>query len=365
MFPTDNPDEEFLGVRPRRVFPVAYYSNPDRFFVGIKFVIARGRIKEDPFGYEHSVQLRYSVSQNALSALYDARFKQAVGKWDLTLDAYYDWVVWTNFFGFGNETQKLNPLKYYRLSTNEYAANVGVNRIIDEHHYIDLTAYFQSIEVLNSSGPFVMDNYVSDNQYYFEHHIYASLRASYAYQDVDDYVLPTKGVMLSAGAGYTVNTYNINKSFGKYNTILQGYLPFGEDFSLAVRVGATAISGTPEFYQYASVGGPMSIRGYYRDRFWGNIGFYNENEFRYIWNMPIGRYENKMGVLILFDDGRVWYKNGSSGTLHNGYGGGIMITPLHKFTGYATYTQTPEGGLLQFKFTKLLGKIVPSRGGFW
>lgn len=365
MFPQDNPDEQFL-MKKRRLFPVAYYSNPDRFFVGLKFVLAKGRIKDSPEGYEHSIQLRYSISQNALSTMYEGEFKQAVGKWDVMVNAYYDWLVWTNFFGLGNETPRWNQIRDYRLYTSEFAANVGLNRIIKEHHYIDLTAYLTAIEAFNSSGTYVKENFVTDNRYYSEHHYFVSLRASYAYQDVDDYVLPTKGVMLSAGGGYTLNTYDANKSFGKYNAIAQGYLPFGEKFSLAVRAGATAISGTPEFFQYASIGGPMSVRGYYLDRYWGNVAFYNENEFRWITDMPIGKYKNKIGIVALFDDGRVWYKGESSSVLHYGYGGGLLISPLHKFTAYATYTFSREdGSLLQFKFTKLLSRIIPSRGGFY
>lgn len=365
MFPQDNPDEQFL-MKKRRLYPVAYYSNPDRFFVGLKFMLAKGRIKDDPNGYEHSVQLRYSISQNAISTLYEGQFKHAVGEWDVMVNAYYDWLVWTNFFGFGNETPRLNPIKEYRLHTSEYAFNVGLSRIINERHYVDLTAYLQGIEVFGSSGRFVNENFVQDNSNFGEHHIYASLRASYAYQDVNDFVLPTKGVMFSLGGGYTLNTFETNKSFGKYNAIAQGYLPFGEKFSLAVRAGGTAISGTPDFFQYASVGGPMSIRGYYRDRYWGNAAFYNENEFRWITDLPIGKYQNKIGIVALFDDGRVWYKGESSSVLHYGYGGGLLISPLHKFTGYVTYTFSREdGSLLQFKFTKLLSRIVPSRGGFY
>ncbi|MES2704651.1 MAG: BamA/TamA family outer membrane protein [Bacteroidota bacterium] len=362
MFPTDNADEDG-NMRKRRIVPLIYYSNPDRIFAGLKFVVARGRIKDDPYGYEQSVQLRYSITQNSFSAVYDGTFKELIGKWNLSVNAYYDWLVWTNFFGLGNETQRINPIKYYRLSTSEYAANVGVNRLFADHHYVDVTAYMQGIEVFKQ-GTLVTENYLNNKTYYFEHHTYASMRASYTYQDVDDHVLPRKGVMLYGAAGYTVNTFETEKSFAKLNGIAQAYLPLFGKFSLSVRAAGSTITGTPEFYQYVTVGGPMNLRGYWRDRFWGNTAFYNSNELRYITDMRIGKYTGQVGVIGLFDNGRVWLDNEHSDKMHYSYGGGLLVCPMHKFTGSITYAQTnDDGGLVQLRITKLLNKMTASRGG--
>src|SRR4051812_39419060 len=73
MFPTDDTDDN-NDFNKKRLRPVVYYSNPDRIYAGLKFVFARGRLGKNPYGYEQSVQLRYSISQNAYSALYDGNF---------------------------------------------------------------------------------------------------------------------------------------------------------------------------------------------------------------------------------------------------------------------------------------------------
>src|SRR5260221_481671 len=92
-----------------RVSPLIYYSNPDRIFAGIKFRLARVAPRNDeegyPYGFDQSVQARYSISQNAFSLLYDGKFYQLIGHWNLSVSGYYDWMIWTNFFGLGNDTK--------------------------------------------------------------------------------------------------------------------------------------------------------------------------------------------------------------------------------------------------------------------
>lgn len=348
-------------VNKKRVRPIVYYSNPDRIFAGVKFTLARGTFGYRPTGYEQSLQLRYSISQNAFSILYDGNFYRMFGDWNAAVNAYYDWVVWTNYFGPGNDTKITRPLNDYRISTGEYAINLGINRLINRYHYIELTAYGQGIEVFNNSGAFVKESSITDGEYFSEHRLYVGLKGGYTYQRVDDYILPQRGVMLYAGLGYTFNTYNSSRSFANYSAIGQFYLPLPAKLNLSVRAGASGIIGSPEFFQYVSTGGPLTIRGYRRDRFWGDLAFYNSNELRYITDIRIKKYTGKIGPVIFFDDGRVWARNQSSTTLHYGYGGGLFVSPMHLFTAYATYGVSPEGGLLQFKVTKLLSKIPPTR----
>jgi outer membrane protein assembly factor BamA len=345
----------------RRVMPMVYYSNPDRIFAGIRFRIAKARIGDNPYGFVQSLQLRYSISQNSFSILYDSKFTNLIGKWNLSVNGYYDWLVWTNFFGLGNETKKIAPLTYYRLSTSEYAGNIGINRVFANYHYVDLTGLVQGVEVFKKANTLVTDQYLSDLAYYYEHHTYVGFRLSYTYQNVDDPAVPTRGMMFYAGGGYMANVNQSNKSFARYNSILNLYIPLVSKFSLSLRAGGTAVTGDPEFYQYASVGGPMTIRGYLRDRFWGNTGFYNNNELRYITDFDIRFLRGKIGLLALFDDGRVWLTHENSNVLHTGYGGGLLIAPFNKFTAMGTYAVSPEGGIVQFRVTKLLTHIPPNR----
>lgn len=336
----------------RVIMPVVYYSNPDRFFAGIKWRFMQARLKDDPTGIEQSIQLRYSISQNAFSLRYDGRFKQLFGNWDFNINGYYDWVIWTNYNGLGNETVQTNSQSYYQLSTSEYAGYAGVSRMFGEYHQVGVNAFVQGIEVLNKPASFVGDSIVNNRNFYFEHHMYTGLSAGYTYQKVDDPITPQKGAMFYLGARYTVNIDQTDKSFLRGDGIAQVYIPLFSKFSLSLRAGAATVSGTPEFYQYVSVCGPVSVRGYIRDRYWGNTMFYNSNELRYITDFHLIR--GKIGFLALFDGGRVWVENEKSNVYHTAYGGGLILAPLNKISGSVTYARSPDAGRVQVRISHLL-----------
>ncbi|RYE24193.1 MAG: hypothetical protein EOP51_08195 [Sphingobacteriales bacterium] len=330
------------------------YNNPDRVYASIGYHFARHGWRKYPYEFEQALFLRYSLSQNALSLLYQGDFYQAVGKWNLKLNAYQDFVRWTNFFGLGNDTKRPNPDdNYYQLRTNEFLGSVGLNRTIKKHN-LDLTISFQAIEIFDDANRFISENYTPNDLFFFEHHTYGTARAGYTYQDVNDPGVPTKGVMFYGGIAWTQNFYEWNKGFATYNGIAQFYLPLYKKFSLSSRIGATSISGTPEFYQYASIGGGQNLRGFDRDRFWGKTALYNTNELRWITDFRSYVMNGKIGFLALVDEGRVWMPGESSNTIHVGYGGGIIIAPFNKFTASVSYAFSNENNRIHLNINKLL-----------
>jgi hypothetical protein len=339
----------------RGFLPMVYYDNPDRAFVGIGYRFARHIWRKVPYGFDQNIQLRYSLSQNALSLVYKGKFYQMVGKWDIDLFAKYDAARWTNFFGLGNETKRVvDELRYYRLSTNEIIGSVGLSRWVSAHHLVSANVYYQGIEVLKEPGRFVTETYLSNQQYYFQHHMYAGAKANYTFLDVDNKYIPQKGLMFYAGAEYTGNTAERNKTFATFYGLTHAYIPLIKHFSLSLRVGATSVHGTPEFYQYAATGGPMNLRGYVRDRFWGNTAFYNANEIRYIRDVRSRLMNGKVGLLALYDNGRVWLKGENSKTMHHAYGAGVLVAPFNRFHAVATCAQSEDGLIVQFNINTLL-----------
>ncbi len=331
------------------------YNNPDRVYASLGYRFARHAWRKYPYEFEQALYLRYSVSQNALSLLYEGRFYQLVGKWDLTVSAYQDFVRWTNFFGLGNDTKKnTDNRNYYQLRTNEFLGSVGINRTINNHHNLDLTLSFQAIEIFDDAGRYISEHYTPNELFFFEHHSYTTARVGYTYQNVNDPGVPTKGIMFYAGLAYTQNFYEWDKGFTTYNNILQLYIPLYKKFSLASRFGLTAIAGKPEFYQYASIGGGQNLRGFDRDRFWGKTVLYNTNDLRWITDFKSFIMNGKIGFLALIDEGRVWMPDEKSSTIHVGYGAGILLAPFNKFTVSASYAFSNENNRIHLSLNKLL-----------
>ena len=109
------------------------------------------------------------------------------------------------------------------------------------------------------------------------------------------------------------------------------------------------MDGSPEFYQYPSIGGGQDLRGFQRQRFYGKTAFYNSNEFRFISKVRSYLFNGKAGLLAFVDDGRVWMPTEKSNTLHVGYGGGVILDPFNFIFVDITYGFSDEDKLLQFR----------------
>jgi hemolysin activation/secretion protein len=108
-----------------------------------------------------------------------------------------------------------------------------------------------------------------------------------------------------------------------------------------------------EFYEHAVIGGSSNLRAFKRERFWGKSSFYNNNELRYITNIRSHLLNAKAGLLVFFDDGRVWMPGENDNNFHTSYGGGILLAPFNKISATVTYGISKESRLINFRVNKL------------
>lgn len=334
------------------------YNNPDRLFLGVGYKFHRHFWRRYPHSFEQSLSVRYSIAQNAVSLVYSGIFYQAVGKWDLRFNASQDFVRWTNFFGLGNETKRVvDDRRYYQLRTSEFIGSVGLARNFNRHHSLEITGFYSGVEVLEDPNRFVSQNFTPNELFYFHHHQYLGARVGYTFQHIDNVFIPEKGIMFYAGASYANNILLENVGFKTYNSILQLYIPLIKRFSISSRTGVTSVAGKPEFYQYATVGGSQTIRGYRRDRFWGKTAFYSSNELRWITDFRSYFMNGKIGLLGFVDNGRVWMPGEKSDKFHVGYGGGIFLAPFNRISMSLALGRSEEGSTIHFRINRLLQPV--------
>jgi len=338
--------------------PSVFYNNDDRLYVGLGYGFKKYKWRRNPFATKQFFDLHYSISQNAISTTYTALFPNLIDKWNVSLSGNYDAVRWTNFFGLGNETAlTTNDKNYFRMRTEEWFANAGISKQFGKSS-IFISAFFQNAKIIVDTERYVAKVFSPINTDAFETNNYIGAQFIYTFLNVNDSIVPTSGIAFSENASY-FNNISQKEFFQKYFGKLQMYLPLGNKFSFAVRAGAATIVGNPailnsaEFYEHAVIGGPESLRGFKRERFWGRTSFYNNNELRFISNVRTHLVNAKAGVLIFFDDGRVWMPHEKSGTLHTGYGTGILFAPFNKVAGTITYGISKESRLFQIRINKL------------
>ena len=329
--------------------PTFSFNNDDFFYVGLGYGSTKYRWRKSPYAYKQNLSLNYSLSQGGLSVNYDGLFPKLIGKWDLALSGRWDAIRWTNFFGFGNETKFVEPnIYYYRARSEQWLGSVGLARKLGQSN-IRINGFFQQIRVKADgdrfSGKFL--NGVIPDLTKIKY--FGGAELLYNIHNVNDSVIPTKGYMFWARAAYLENLKTKGRNLGDFQANLRLFVPLSSHFSMILLGGAQTITGKPEFYQYASIGGGQTFRGFRWGRFNGKSAYYNNNTLRYMMDVKRHLYRGKFGFLTFFDNGRVWYPGETSNTIHTGYGGGILLAPFNKIYAEVTYGISDEEKLVQFR----------------
>lgn len=334
--------------------PIIFYNQFDRIHVGLAFTSTRQKWNKDPFSKKHTLAARYSIDQAAFSFSYNGTFTQLLGKWNVNMYAVYDQVRWLNFFGLGNET-KLTTLDrdFFRFRSKEVYVEPSLERLIGNKQRIKIAPFFEHYTPIIDT-----ERYVSKTPIYSFGALgaknFAGLKLEYVWQSLNDSALPTKGFGIRLNSSYTHPLTNPDKDgFVRLGADMHAYLPLTKAFGIVVKGGAATLAGDdPEFYQYNTIGGTRSIRGFQRERFHGTTTVYNQNELRWITNVRSYLFRGKIGLFGLYDIGRVFEPNENSDTWHSGYGAGILISPFNIATLVVSYAKSAEDKNVHITFTK-------------
>ncbi|HEY0730806.1 MAG TPA: hypothetical protein VGD33_00190 [Chitinophagaceae bacterium] len=334
---------------------IVSYNQDDRIHFGLGYYARNYQWRKKPFGFEHLLAAKYSISQGGFNIMYEGRINQAIGKWDLILNAGFDAVRWHNYFGTGNETELIRyDIDYYRLRHRQFDAGLGLARNIDSVHWFGLGAFFYGVKPITDKERFVYEhrNGMSDDIY--ENKNFFGAQFSYGLQSLDDMVVPRKGIDFVASISHTQNLYRSDSAFTRYKGDLNLFIPIARPLVLSVKLGGSHITGDPEIYQLSSIGGARNMRGHYRDRFQGKSSFYNANELQFLFNTRTWLYNGTTGIIGLYDVGRVWQPGEDSRTWHNAVGGGILIAPFNKIAMTVTYSISKEDKQFHLRLGKKL-----------
>ncbi|TBO40556.1 hypothetical protein [Pedobacter kyonggii] len=121
-----------------------------------------------------------------------------------------------------------------------------------------------------------------------------------------------------------------SNSIGQINSGLAIYSKLDAKGNLIVaeRLGGGVTVGRPAFYQSQFLGGQGNLLGYRQLRFAGEQSVYNNLELR----LKLGDFVNyvlpgQLGMMGLYDVGRVWKRAENSELWHHGVGGGLYFAP--------------------------------------
>jgi hypothetical protein len=328
------------------------YANTRGIFIEAGYRYRRQGWRKDPYSWQQTLKFNYSIFNNSFGGDYEGIFNQVIGRWNILLNGRYDQRLENYFFGLGNESPNLQKISYYQLFTSEGVANLGLNRLFAKHNSFTISGHYESIKVENKDIKYITQNIPFNDGSIFTHKNFAGVLAEYKYYNVNDDVVPTKGIGFSLAGGHTKNLTQTTRSFNQYTGTFGFYLPLGKTFSIAVRSGASTLTGEPEFYQYTWLGGGQNLRGFHRQRFYGKTAFYDNNELRWLPDVKGYLFNGKMGLIAFIDEGRVWMEGDHSTKWHVGYGGGLLIAPFNKVSLTVYYGLSEDDKLIHLRLGK-------------
>jgi hypothetical protein len=352
----NNPVNNVTGL------PIIGYNPDEQLFLGANLKFAR-------YGYR-SANIHQLIGQVAFSThgyylRYVGDYQRALGKHDFLLEASVETPRYVNnFFGIGNETQRLDdpPNNYYRVRMERYIFSVAMKHQTDGGLFYAFGPLAKAVRVDRRAGSFLDGLETGIRPEVFDYQYFAGAQARLEYTNVDKKWNPGHGVDFQSNASWQANVESLAMNYANIGGYLGFYIPLDRLrwLVLATRVGGSHNFGKFDFYNAPSLGGSQSehlgghltIRGYNSGRFTGRSVFYHNNDLRIRildrvkLGMPVS-----LGIAPAFDYGRVWADGEESSTWHYSYGASIWAAPLD----YAALTfglmKTPEGQ----RFTATLG----------
>jgi hypothetical protein len=342
-----------------RLAPLLFgnFNPDDGVFVGGGFVAVTQGFRKDPFKSRHLFLATIAPLTQSFNFRYDARFTDAVGKWDLGLDFDLKAPNYVNnFFGMGNETifdreaeEKYdldNNISYYRFRFEELMVEASLSRKIGSSGTFKIGPVYQRIEIEEPSKHvrYIDEVYAPTLPYnlYETFNAYSGLKAQLSIDKRNDPVFTSRGVVWTVGGKALAGLNHETSSFGSVQSSLSLYHSFRLPARVvfALRVGAGKNFGGYEFYQAQILDGRTELRGFRKTRFYGDEKLFMNIEMR----MKVASFRSYLlpasfGILAFHDGGRVWYSedgvgdpstlDGKSSAWHSGWGGGVWFTPFN------------------------------------
>ncbi len=329
------------------------YNNRDRIFLQTGYYIEKQKWRKSPFGYRHDFNINYSLTQGAFNFEYIGRIVEAVGKWNIDIGGEYDFVRDYTYYGIGNDVPFTNDTRqFYRLASKEVNGLLGLSRSLGRNQQVGVHAYYQGFQVEDESEKFISTIPVDETTYEYRH--YAGLRGNYAYMKLDHNAIPHRGFGFISEASVTQPLDNSSEGFARIGASAGIYIPLLRNLVLASKAGGeTMTSSNQPFYQLNRLGGAATFRGYSRWRYFGQHAFYNNNELQ--WTFPFRSYimNGTAGLLLLYDNGRVWHPGDTFDNWHHTFGAGIMLAPFDKATLVITYADGKDDARINIRLGRL------------
>jgi hypothetical protein len=337
------------------------YNPDDGVFLGAQFWYTTQGFHKEPYKQLHYFSLIHALSTKAYVFRYNFEAIDAIGKVDLLAHVIARAPENTiNFFGLGNGTiydkTPKEGISYYRARFNQYDGDLQIRKRLGSVFQLAAGPAFEyvSLDSTDNKGRYInqTDQNGLDRATLYERKSYAGGKATAILDNRNSKINPSRGIYWETNFSGYGGLNDVSHRFSQLSSDLSAFLSFNSraNVVIATRVGYGKTFGDFEFYQAQFLGATDNLRGYRKFRFAGDQALYHNIDLRIkLAEFRTYLFPGSFGLQLFNDVGRVWLKGEKNDSWHDGYGGGIWISPLKRFVFTASYGQGNEGGVVLVK----------------
>ena len=277
--------------------------------------------------YRSRMELRagYATGAETFRAEFTGDFRRVNSRVRTNLLLRASGIEVVRFFGFGNETPRIDSDFFYRVPQQQYLIQPSVVFPVGHRGSFSVGPTLKYADTDLDPGRFITLFPPFGVGGFGMVGASATLKL-----DGRDGPVARRGVHLTAGGSVFPAVWDVEETFGEVHGEVAAYLTPRTSFgpTLALRAGGKRVWGEYPFFEAAFVGGAATVRGLRENRYAGDASAYGNAELR----LRLGRFyvllPGDYGVFGLADVGRVFLEGESSDVWHTGVGGGFWFAFL-------------------------------------
>ena len=314
------------------------YANDGGIYVGVALKATTLGFRKEPYGAHQTLLLARAMNNVSYRINYSGEFIKVFGNTDLLVQVDSKLpTARTHFFGIGNNTtfDKARGQSYYLAHYDLSSISAILRDPINSWLQVKYGPLFQTFKLSEKGN---RDKYISslqpfDSKAFYSTRWYGGAKLAFEINTKNNPIIPTRGIGFNI---YGQSLRGLNKASNNVSEI-GGHFSLYTDFIskkhlvLASSFGASHIFGNYEIEQAQYLGLMEGLRGYRITRFAGRTRVYNNTELRINFGeVNALLFRAPIGLLFFNDVGRVWADEEKSNAWHDGYGGGLWISPLKR-----------------------------------
>jgi hypothetical protein len=337
------------------------YNPDDGVFLGAQFWYTTQGFHKNPYKQLHYFSALHALSTKAYAFKYNFEAVDAIGRTDLLFHGSALAPNNTiNFFGLGNEAvyDKHAPegIHYYRARFAQYDADLQIRKRFGTLFQFAIGPAFEYVKMDSSDNKDRFINHTDLNglnkETLYQPKSFLGGKATVIIDNRDEKINPGRGILWESNLTAYGGLNKASNNYANLQTELALFMSFNtrKNVVIAMRAGYGKTFGNYEFYQAQSLGATQNLRGYRKFRFAGDEELYHNIDLRIkLSEFRTYLFPGAFGIQLFNDIGRVWLAGEESNTWHDGYGGGLWVSPLRRFILTTSYAQGTEGGMFLIK----------------